>query len=126
MQSSDFMEALDREPLTVRGLAAGRYTLKIDGEPAGTFTAAQLAQGINLAELATPMARQAAEVHALTLRHNNVHFARWRQIQVPLEKDYSPHVSKALEALDDLEADIVRQQRATAIPKARHFEVTPE
>ena len=39
LQSSDFMEALNQEPLTVRGLAAGRYTLKIDGEPAGTFTA---------------------------------------------------------------------------------------
>ena len=126
LQSSDFMEALNQEPLTVRGLAAGRYTLKIDSEPAGTFTAEQLAHGINLAELPTPMARQAAEVHTLTLRHNNVHAARWRQIQVPLEKDNSPHVSKALEALDELEADIVRQQRAAAIPKARHFELTPE
>ena len=100
--------------------------MKIDSEPAGTFTAEQLAHGINLAELPTPMARQAAEVHTLTLRHNNVHAARWRQIQVPLEKDNSPHVSKALEALDELEAEIVRQQRAAAIPKARHFELTPE
>jgi lysophospholipase L1-like esterase len=126
LASSDFMEALNQEPLAVRGLSAGRYTLKIDGETAGTFTAEQLAQGINLAELPTPMARQAAEVHALTLRHNNIHTARWRQVQVPLEKDYSPHVSKALDALDELEADIVRQQRAAAIPKARRFEVMPE
>jgi lysophospholipase L1-like esterase len=126
LHSSDFMEALNQEPLTVRGLAAGRYALRIDGEQAGTFTAEQLAQSINLAELATPMSRQAAEVHALTLRHNNVHAARWRQIQVPLEKSYSAQVSKALDALDDLEADIVRQQRAAALPKARHFELTPE
>ena len=126
LQASDFMGALNQEPLTVRGLAAGRYTLKIDGEQAGAFSAEQLAQGINLAELATPMARQAAEVHALTLRHNNVHAARWRQIQVPLEKNYSAQVSKALDALDDLEADLVRQQRAAALPKARHFELTPE
>ena len=126
LRSSDFMESLNQEPLTVRGLAAGRYTLKIDGEPAGEFTSEQLAQGINLAELPTPMARQAAEVHALTLRHNNVHTARWRQIQVPLEKDRSPQLSKALDALDDLEADIVKQQRAAAIPKARHFELTQE
>ena len=126
LQASDFMAALNQEPLTVRGLAAGRYTLKIDGEPAGAFSAEQLTQGINLAELATPMARQAAEVHALTLRHNNVHAARWRQIQVPLEKNYSAQVSKVLDALDDLEAEIVRQQRAAALPKARHFELTPE
>ncbi len=126
LQSSDFMDALNQQPLTVRGLAAGRYALKIDGEPAGTFTTEQLAQGVNLADLPTPMARQAAEVHALTLRHNNIHTARWRQVQVPLEKDYSPQVSKALLSLDELEADIVRQQRAAAIPKARRFEVTPE
>src|ERR1035438_8617867 len=43
LASSDFMEALNQELLAVRGLAAGRYTLKIDGEPAGTFTAEQLA-----------------------------------------------------------------------------------
>jgi len=126
VRSSDFMEALNQEPLTVRGLAAGRYALKIDGEQAGAFTAEELAHGINLAELPTPMARQAAEVHALTLRHNNVHAARWRQIQVPLEKNYSAQVSKALDALDDLEADLVRQQRAAALPKARHFELMPE
>jgi lysophospholipase L1-like esterase len=124
--SSDFMEALNQEPLAVHGLAAGRYTLKIDGDLAGSFTADQLAQGINLAELPTPMARQAAEVHVLTLRHNNIHAARWRQIQVPLEKDYSPRVSKALDALDELEADVVRQQRAAAMPKTRHFELAPE
>jgi hypothetical protein len=126
LKSSDFMEALNQEPLAVRGLAAGRYTLKIDGDPAGTFTAEQLSQGINLAEFPTPMARQAAEVHALTLRHNNIHAARWRQIQVPSEKDNSPHVSKALDALDELEADVIRQQRAAAIPKTRRFELSPE
>ena len=93
---------------------------------AGTFTAEQLAAGINLAKLPTPMARQAAEVHALTLRHNNVHATRWRQVQVPLEKDHSPHLSKALDALDDLEADLLKEQRAAAIPKARHFELSPE
>jgi hypothetical protein len=85
-----------------------------------------LAQGINLAELSTPMTRQAAEVHVLTLRHNNIHAARWRQIQVPLEKDYSAKVSNALNALDELEADIVKQQRAAAFPKARKFEVVAE
>jgi hypothetical protein len=120
------MDALNQEPLAVRGLAAAKYTLKIDGETAGSFTAEQLAHGVNLAELPTPMARQAAEVHALTLRHNNIHAARWRQVQVPLEKNYSASVSKAPDALDELEADIVKQQRAAAMPKARRFELSAE
>ncbi|MEP6871999.1 MAG: SGNH/GDSL hydrolase family protein [Anaerolineaceae bacterium] len=126
MKSSDFIQALNQAPLKVRGLSAGRYTLRIDGEPAGTFTADQLAAGLNLTELPTPMMRQAAEVHALTLRHNNVHATRWRQIQVPMEKDQTPHLLKALDALDELEADLIKEQRATAIPKPRHFEVVAE
>ncbi len=126
VRSSDFAEALNQQPLKVRGLAAGRYTVKIDGEAAGTFTAEQLATGINLATLPTPMARQAAEVHALTLRHNNLHFTRWRQVQVPMEKDNTPHLLRSLEALDELEADLLKEQRAAAQPRPRHYEVIPE
>jgi lysophospholipase L1-like esterase len=126
MRSSDFVDALNQQPLKVRGLAAGRYTLKIDGEPAGAFTAAELAAGVNLTTLPTPMARQAAEVHALTLRHNNLHAMRWRQVQVPMEKDNTPHLLKALDALDELEADVLKEQRAAAQPKPRRYEVAPE
>jgi lysophospholipase L1-like esterase len=126
VRSSDFIDALNQQPLKVRGLAAGRYTLKIDGESAGTFTADQLASGINLASLPTPMARQAAEVHMLTLRHNNIHATRWRQVQVPMEKDNTAHLLKALDALDELEADLVKEQRAAAQPKPRLYEVVPE
>ena len=126
VRSSDFIAALDQQPLKVRGLAAGRYTLSIDGEPVGVFEASQLASGINLAELPTPMARQAAEVHALTLRHNNIHAARWRQVQVPLERTTSASLSKALEALDELEADLIKEQRAAAQPRPRRYEIVPE
>ena len=126
VRSSDVMEALDQEPLKVRGLAAGQYALKIDGEPVGTFTAEQLAGGVNLATLPTPMERQAAHVHQLTLRHDNLHTARWRQVQVPMEKEAAPHLLKALDALDELEADVIREQRAAAQPVAHKFEVVAE
>lgn len=126
IRSSDFMDALNQEPLKVRGLAAGRYTLKIDGETTGAFTAAELAGGVNLAILPTPMARQAAQVHALTLRHNNIHAARWRQIQVPMERDNTPHLLKALDALDELEGDVLKEQRAAAQPKPHRYEVVAE
>ena len=110
----------------MRGLGAGRYTLQIDGETAGTFTADQLAAGVNLAAMPTPMVRQAADVHALTLRHNNLHAARWRQVQVPMEKDQTPHLLKTLEALDELEAEVLKQQRAAAQPRPRHYELAPD
>jgi lysophospholipase L1-like esterase len=125
LRSSDFVEALDRQPLKVTGLAAGKYSLRIDGAEVGVFGSEQLAAGINLAELPTPMTRQAAAVHELTLRHNTMHSTRWRQVQVPMEKDLSPAVLKALVALDDVEADLVRQQRATAQPQPRRYELIP-
>jgi len=124
--SSDVTDALNQQPLRVRGLAAGRYALKIDGETAGSFSSEQLTAGVNLATLPTPMARQAGQVHALTLRHNNLHATRWRQVQVPLEKDAAPHLLKALDALDELEADVIREQRAAAQPLPHRFELVAE
>ena len=126
VRSSDFVDALDREELKVTGLSAPRYDLKIDGEEVGTFSNQQLGEGINLAVLATPMAKQAMAVHELTLKHNNIHFARWRQIQVPLEKEESPHKEGALQTLDLLESDLILEQRATAQPKARRYSLTPQ
>jgi len=124
IRSSDFVESLDRQLLRVTGLTAPRYTLKIDGAEAGTFPPEQLAEGINLSLLPTPMAKQASAVHQLTLRHNNVHFARWRTVQVPLEKETLSSAEKAIAALDALEADLVKQQRAAAVPKEHRYELT--
>jgi lysophospholipase L1-like esterase len=121
LRASDFVDTLDREPLRVTGLGAARYTLEIDGEPAGTFTREELASGINLATLPTPMAKQAARVHELTIRHNLVHFARWRQVQVPLADEQTGHLQNALNGLDALEAELVEQQRAAAQPKPHHY-----
>jgi len=125
LRSSDFVHALDQEALQVTGLTASNYQLKIDGEDVGRFSKEQLAEGVNLALLATPMARQAMAVHELTVKHNNVHFARWRNVEVPLSDLPSPDKRAALDALDKVEADVVAEQHAAALPKPRHFELVP-
>lgn len=121
LRCSDFVESLDRQILKVTGLTAPNYVLKIDDEEMGTFSRESLAEGINLALLPTPMARQAAVVHALTLKHNNVHFVRWRQIQMPLENETLDQKFAALGALDALEAELVEQQREAAEPSAHQY-----
>jgi lysophospholipase L1-like esterase len=126
LHSSDFIQTLDQEPLKVSGLTAPRYGLKIDGEKVGDFTKEELAEGINLATLPTPMAKQAAKVHDLTLKHNDIHFARWRDVQVTLQDYKFAGELAAVDALDRLEEQIVEQQRATAQPKPRHYELAPE
>lgn len=126
IRRSNFVQALDQELLKVTGLAAARYALKIDGEEVGAFSKEQLEQGVNLALLPTPMVKQAVAVHELTLKHNNVHFARWRDVEVPLEGDLAAHKQAALEALDKLEADLVAEQHAAAQTKPRRFQLSPE
>jgi len=126
IRSSDFLEALDQEPLKVTGLTSARYALKIDGEMVGDFTQEQLQEGINLATFPTPMAKQAAKVHDLTLKHNNIHFVRWRDVQITV-KDYKLAGEQAVVvALDRLEDELVQQQRTAAQPKLRHYELAPE
>ena len=126
MRCSDFIQALDQEPLRVTGLSAERYTLKIDYESIGTFTPAQLAKGINLAELSTPMSTQAMTVETLTEKHNMVHFGRWRMIQVPLAGFYAPHLQQALDDLNAVDGELVEERRAAALPKTRTYELIPQ
>jgi lysophospholipase L1-like esterase len=126
VHSSDFVETLDQEPLKVTGLTAAKYALKIDGQDVGTFTQDQLAGGINLALLPTPMAKQADQVYQLTIEHNNIHFTRWRQVEVPLQEKPLSHMHSALSGLDALEADVIAEQHAAALPKPHHYELTPQ
>jgi lysophospholipase L1-like esterase len=126
VRSSDVIETLNQQTLKVKGLSSPRYQLKIDGEAIGVFTREQLIQGLNLAVLVTPMVKQAKAVHALTLKHNNLHFAAWRQVQFPFQDDKSPNIAKALSAMNALEAEVIAEQRAAAQPKPHRYELTPE
>jgi len=64
-----FQDELNQEMLQVSGLKPGVYSLAIDGEPVGVFSAEVLGAGINLAALSsTPQLRQAREVVAVILR----------------------------------------------------------
>jgi lysophospholipase L1-like esterase len=57
-----FTEEMNREMLTVGGLANGNYSVSIDGKPIGQFTNEQLRDGINLTLLNTPQIEQAMAV----------------------------------------------------------------
>ena len=125
VKSSDFMETLNQQPLRVTGLDPGHYALRIDGQQVGVFTAEAFEKGLNLAALPTPMTRQAAEVHALTLKRANIHNARWRMLEVPLAEDGLNKLSAAMGGLDALAMELARKQREAAQPKPRRYEIAP-
>ncbi len=126
VESSDVVKDLDRQPLKVEGLDKGNYTLKIDGKDVGTFSEQQLADGVNLATRPTPMVEQALGVHQLTLKHNNIHYTRWRNLQVPLERHVSTALVEAIADIDRLEAEVVKEQREEARPVDRKYILEPK
>jgi hypothetical protein len=126
VRSSNIVADLDRQIVKVAGLTAPEYSLGIDGEPVGTFTKAQLADGVNIALLGTPMVKQAANVHRLTLSRAKIHNQRWRDVQVPYAAyQKNPGFAKAIEGLDAIEAEVQVEQRAAAQPKPHKFELKP-
>jgi lysophospholipase L1-like esterase len=126
LRYSDFTDRLNQEILKVTGLRSGTYRLQIDDDPVATFPASQLARGVNLAVLKTPMSRQAQTVLDLTYRHNHLRFARVMILENAL-KDYHPaRLEAAIDALDSLHQEIVFKQRAAAIPKPHRYRLTTD
>jgi len=123
VNSSDFQDTLNRQTLSVKGLSAPKYTLYIDGDEIGTFSSTELAGGINLAGYKTPMWAQAWQVHSLTLKRAAMHQTRWRNVQVPMQYDNPQSLNAAMGALDAVDAELGRAQRAAAMPKAHQFEL---
>jgi hypothetical protein len=126
LKSSDFMEALNQQTLVVHGLTGAKYTLKISGASAGSFSREEMEKGVNLAALPTPMAAQAAAVHQLTMRRSDLHELRWRQVQMQFKDDNIARLPAALDNLDAIDAELAARQRAAAQPAACFYELTPE
>jgi lysophospholipase L1-like esterase len=123
LRSAGYLDEFDREELTVKGLAAGHYALRIDGQQVKVFTAEELGKGINLVEFPTPMIEQARLVSELTHKRVEVHNIRWRTIETPLAKDNLTKMAGAMAALDALDAELAQRVMEAAQPKPHHFEV---
>jgi lysophospholipase L1-like esterase len=121
LQGSDMAKALNEQPLRILGLKEGVYSLQIDGSSVGSFNNDELAVGINLALLKTPMSDQAMKVYQLTVNGEEIHFDRWRNIQVPLAEDLPQQVQQATASLDGLNSAVVQLQHETAKPKPHTF-----
>jgi hypothetical protein len=125
IRASDVTDALNRQILKVKGLKSGTYSLKIDGSSIGAFNNDQFASGINLALLKTPATDQAMKIYQLASLREEIHFDRWRNIQVPLD-DYALAQSQpAMDSLNQLESAMSQKMRALAQPTPHKFEVVP-
>jgi len=113
------LDELDRYELKVTGLKAASYAVTIDGEAAGTVTAAELAAGWNMAVAGGPITKQAQDVLQLVFKKNDVFFDRWRNVQL------KPGREADLPKLDAQIAELETQLNTARQPKLHHFALTP-
>ncbi len=135
---------LDSEMLRVRGLKAAHYQLKINGQPVAKLSAAQLAQGINLAKYKTPMLLQAYHVQDMLWHLTEERYYAWRYIQLPIEGYFawwaesrglivSPAEHKKLNRMADKMVNAIystfpayrKMIYNAATPTADHYSLTP-
>jgi hypothetical protein len=50
---------------------------------------------------------------------------RWRQLQIPFEKDGLPRLASILDQMDALDRDLEARQHEAARPSAAYYELTP-
>jgi hypothetical protein len=116
------IEGLDRQPLIVTGLPAGRFELKIDGQAVGTFADAELAKGVNLARYRTPMRWQAYAVKWSIGGGHEAQRVR-RELLVAAAKD--PSLQAAADALAARDEAVQKLRSVDAAPKPRKYELVP-
>jgi lysophospholipase L1-like esterase len=116
------LESLSVEPLVITGLKSGRYELRIDDTIVGTFTDAELAQGVNLGVCDTPMLWQALRMTWGTDGGHALHRV-WRELMASSAEnpDYAT-AAKIIWARDEA-AQSTRSQQA--LPKPHQYSVTP-
>jgi lysophospholipase L1-like esterase len=128
LDSSNFVRDLDQQTLRVTGLT-GRQTLSIDGKTVGTFSADELASGINLALLDTPMRAQALRVHELVRNRAEAHNQRWRNVELGWflggEKAAMKEKTDVLKAFDKYDAALDKEARRVAQPVPHRFTLVP-
>ena len=120
-QLTDIKQALDQEPLRVSGLAPGQYKLTIDDSTIGTFSAQDLAAGINLADFPTPMLRQAQRVGWLVRDRDEAHYIHLRMRVRNADIGVQSGGSDKLQAFENSLDDSIYE---TAVPKPHVFTLT--
>ncbi len=117
------LAAINQQLLRVNGLPAARYMLGIDDHKIASFTREQLATGVNLALLATPMQSQAKGVDGIELKRTRLDEAHFI---LAIEDPKAPHAAEVTYPIEEEDARLIAEQRKLAQPKPHRFELAPE
>jgi hypothetical protein len=122
LQLTDIQQQLNQESLAVTGLDPGSYELLIDGKSLRTFSAAELAKGINLADYQTPMRAQAQRVGWMVRDRDQAHYIHMRMEIKKADIGAQPGKPDVIGAFENLMEDEIYQEAA---PKPHEFLLRP-
>lgn len=129
LQSTDIEQTLNRYLLKITNLPAASYAVTVDGEDMGVVSREQLEGGIDLAAVPSlPPNKQANALLGLIRRHNDLHFQKWRSVQVPNSsggKSITSDIQSQMNDLDRQEVDVLKGLPEAAMPKAHTVALTP-
>jgi hypothetical protein len=120
-------DELNRYLLRITSLAPGRYAVTADGRGVATYTAEQLAEGVNISSATTdpwtpggPWSAQASVLHALTESRDRLTLAdALLNAHLPggsLPAEAAPHAR-------EINMEIEELQRLVAAPRPYHFRI---
>jgi hypothetical protein len=115
--------SLDQQMLQVMNLTAPRYKLLIDGDKIAEFTPQQLADGVNLALLQTPMEQQAKAIDWTAQDRAKLSGTRFN---ILTEMPAGALRDEAVAELDALDKKMIDGEYQAAQPKPHTFELTAE
>lgn len=129
LKVTDIEQTLNRFMLKIDNLPAASYAVKVDGEDMGTMSREQLQGGVDLAAIPSlGPNKQASAVLGLIRRHNDLHFQKWRNVQVPNSsggKTITPDLQAKMDDLDKQEAEVVSGIPEAVMPKPHTVVLTP-
>ncbi len=127
-----FADKINLDRLTVKNLSAPAYELKINGIAIETYSASELAFGVNISQsMAGPIWDQALSVMQATLERQKAHYTKWRTVLLPgtpedsREGEYDLSNKKRIEELDAQAHAAIRKQHQLNQPKWYSFTLTP-
>jgi lysophospholipase L1-like esterase len=122
-------DELNRYLLTIQGLPEGRYEVTADGRSAGTFTAAQLAAGANVAsstgDVWQPGGPWDAQAHLLKLLTDARYDVSLAKSHAHVFLPDSPAAGQLGGQADTFDEQVVGMQRTIARPQPYHFVIKP-
>ena len=116
--------------LKVAGLADGDYTLRIDGKDVASYTAKELAAGVNIGNLEGPLFDQGNKVFAAIREKNQIVHRRFRQVMMAQIPDWladvgeprrAEELKQRLEGIEKLQGEVYKLVQ----PKEHEYELIP-